>query len=234
MITTRCSPVRSVVVIPSIGCSDKLAAVVRAALSSHAQEVVVIENQAGDRHVPTAEDRLRDAELKDRVTYVRSPEIGLYAAWNAGLDVAKAGEDGPSVAVVLNDDIIITPWAIDALIEALDAHRTVAVVGADYEHHRLASPQLRYVSGTYRAHGVPGFAFACRADVCRVDEQFEWWGGDDDLVFSARQAGWRCAVLMGAHVDHPVPETSAARFPELGAAKDRDRERLKAKWGETW
>ena len=228
---------RRVVVIPSIGCSVRLNGVVRSALASGADEVAVLENQDGHRHSPSALNMLVDDGLLAEVRYERLPKLGLYAIWNRGISLARNDRPGPAIAVILNDDIEIPAGTIRALMEALEDDQRIGVLGADYATPHLdpvEDPVVSYVRGTYRHGGIGGFAFACRADVCHVDEQFEWWGGDDDLVNTAVQAGYRTGVLLGAPVRHPEPETSAVKFPELSAAKDRDRERLRAKWGETW
>lgn len=228
---------RSVVVIPSIGCSARLSGVVRAGLASGADEVAVLENQDGSRHDPTALMRLHDDDMLKQTRYERLPGLGLYAIWNRGMAIAQNDKPGPAIAVILNDDIEIPSGTIRLLINTLKANPSIAVLGADYKTPHLDpldEPTINYCRGTYRSGGIGGFAFACRADLCRVDEQFEWWGGDDDLVNSAVQAGFRTAVLLGAPVRHPEPETSAVKFPELNEAKDRDRARMLAKWGETW
>lgn len=226
----------SVVVIPSIGASPRLEGVVLAAMSSAADMVVVLENQSfnGDRHAPSAGHQLSKL-ISGKLVYQSKPGRSLYGMWNDGM--AMAFDTPTQVAVILNDDVEIPVGTINLLIEHIQRSPRLAVLGADYMTPHLdpiPNPSLRYVSGTYRHGGIGGFAFACRSDVCSVDEQFEWWGGDDDLVKSAIQRGYQAAILEGAPVRHPAPETSASLFPELSAAKDRDRQRMQDKWSDPW
>lgn len=225
----------SVVVIPSIGASSRLKGVVLAACGSMADEVMIIENQSilGDRHKPTVRDELCYAHRN--LMIINVPGLSLHGVWNLGLKRARSSEF--CAAVLLNDDVEITSMAINMLIEALMEHDDYAVVGANYDTRFLnpdRSKPIRQVFGTYRHHGIGGFAFACRADRCHVDEQFEWWGGDDDIVKQAMADGWKIGLHEGAPVLHPEPETTAILFPELLAAKDRDRERMRVKWNDPW
>lgn len=228
-----------IVVIPSIGISRRLYGVVAAALASEAEMTLVIENQTvdGEKHKPTAREQMfeRYGSCEPKLTLIGAPSKSLYGVWNMGLDYARMSQD--PIAVILNDDVEITSTAINLLGEALRQRDEYAVIGANY-FTRFLDPvpeaDIREVNGTYRKGGIGGFAFACRADRCRVDEEFEWWGGDDDLVNQAMQAYWKIGIHEGAPVRHPEPETSAIHFPELLAAKDRDRIRMRAKWGESW
>lgn len=230
------------VIIPSIGCSSLLPGVVRSACRSKATHVLVMENQDkhNPRHIPTADDILRHPSAQAhslQYWHVWDPRASLYDMWNKGMEFATDKiRDG--VAVILNDDIEISADTINGLIDTIKMGGWAAL-GADYRAFPGAQPPSLYnprsVRGSFRHGGIGGFAFAVNANFgFRVDTQFEWWGGDDDLFAQMMQAGYRIGLLDGAWVSHPHPETSAIQFPELGAAKDRDRERYLAKWGESW
>jgi hypothetical protein len=232
--------VSTVVVIPSIGCSDRLEAVIRAAQHSIADEVFVIENQlvAAPRWMPTAWHRINVMESrKEHFFYRNEPELSLYGVWNQAMAIARYDGGECPIAVILNDDIEIPTGSINLMIEALRKFPDYAVVGGDWQTTNLDPVEgapLAQSYGSMRTGGVPGWAFACRADRCKVDEQFEWWAGDDDLLHQAMEDGWRIGVQLGAPVRHPEPETSASKFPHLDAAKDRDRLRLVEKWNDSW
>jgi hypothetical protein len=110
----------------------------------------------------------------------------------------------------------------------------IVLVGLDVD--RLPYHRLRDVPGSFREHGVPGFAYLNRvAAGYRYDDKFVWWGGDDDLVWTVLRDGRRAVVAEGCWVIHPVGgNTTGRHYPELGVAIGGDRERLLAKWGKAW
>lgn len=209
--------------IPTIGRSTLLPALVERLHASDVEAVHVAANR------PDADPSWLTAGA-DLHSFVLG--LGLYEVWNLG--IAWGAEAGFDLLCVLNDDIDLHPGAVAILAGLVEARPDVWLAG--FDHLCFAGPaQLHEVTGTYRDGGIGGFAFTVRPQLVPfVDTSFEWWGGDDDLVFATRQAGGVCALALGAHVGHPQPETSAQHYPELLAAKDRDRDRLVAKWGTSW
>ena len=62
---------------------------------------------------------------------------------------------------------------------------------------------LRQVHGTYRRHGVGGFAWVCDPHkVVLVPDDFVWWYGDDHIVLSAERDGHFVGIATHAHVEH--------------------------------
>ena len=174
-----------------------------------------------------------------RLHYRPCHGTSLYGVWNRALaDTATLDGERP-VCVLLNDDVVVARGTLSGVAREMWARPNAAVIGLDYDPRRpdvvTGEVRCRPVDGTYRRGGVGGFAFAVDASKpVRVDEQFEWWGGDDDLVLTALTLGYGVFVAEGLPVRHPHAETSAIHFPELGPAKDRDRLRLRSKWGQSW
>lgn len=210
-------------VIPTIGEAPQLPTLVGRLLGEGVSKVLLIANAEPPwgPHLPRSG--------KDVVVLQHGGTI--YDSWNLGLDIAQA--DG-SPALVLNDDAELAPGAAGKVLGTFDADDRLAVVGFDPycrpEPARVAPYQM--VSGSYRHGGVPGFAFAARPELCaRVDPQFEWWYGDDDLFFATEAAGGRLAVRLGACVGHQA-ETTAVNHPWTLEARARDAERFRGKWGD--
>jgi hypothetical protein len=133
---------------------------------------------------------------------------------------------------VLNDDVTLDPVAIYNVAAALHAS-TYAIMGYDHRGRPPGGPVT--VHGSYRKHGVPGFAFAVKPDYCaRVHEGFTWWGGDDDLFNRTESLGEELAVLPGARVEHPQPSLSSHRYPLTEPWHDSDRALMMQLWGEAW
>lgn len=156
----------------------------------------------------------------------------IYAGWNFGIRYARANDVGGWVAL-LNDDLELAPGALVAAARYIDDDPTVAVVGLDYRSDAPEAPTgLRKVSGTFRHDGVHGCALLVDANKVReVDEDFEWWYGDDDLVFKAEQDGWSVALAEGCRVTHQG-EATAVKREWTHMAKIRDRQRFIEKWGD--
>lgn len=224
------------VLIPSIGHSDMLSALLQTLHWDPAvEQVFVVDNQHNPVELAAWTRNLPDL---NRVSYHSAPGATLYKVWNAGMEASASVGDG--WLVILNDDVWLPNNAISAVAQFVQRNPAALLVGFDWrtrDPRLLASPIATVAVGTIRRGGIPGFGFAIqtRAGV-RVDEQFEWWGGDDDLVYSMRQQYGDRSVLLanGIPIQHPHPETSAVHYEHLGAAKDRDRQRLFDKWGETW
>jgi GT2 family glycosyltransferase len=156
----------------------------------------------------------------------------IYQEWNEAMDAAVI--HGRSLLLVLNDDVILTADSVRTIVDLMTADPAWTIVGFDHLHTDGPS-RITATSGTFRDGGVPGFAFAVRPDRCpRVDERFRWWGGDDDLVWTAEAAGQQVGRAVGAAVDHPHPSLSAHQRPEVLDWIDQDRALLASKWGRTW
>jgi len=202
----------------------------------HADETVfplIDELVAEDVKVTLVDNRgtFNTDELDDQVLYAQVFG-GVYQAWNLGIEIAL--QHDADWCCVLNDDIVLEPYGPHRIAEMLKDRPDVWIAGFDYERHKFE--KLREVEGTYRQHGVGGFAFMIRPEVgLRYDTRFNWWGGDDDLVWTCLERGGKAVVVEGVHVQHPDGgNTSGRHYPDLIAGIAADRELLLEKHGKCW
>jgi hypothetical protein len=93
---------------------------------------------------------------------------------------------------------------------------------------------LTPTKGTYQHGGMCGWAFMLRgeAPIPPVDEQFEWWYGDDDLVRNITTRGKKVCRVNGLGLNHVNEATANNGDNEwTHGAKSRDSKRFKEKWG---
>jgi len=165
------------------------------------------------------------------VTVVQvDPADGIHVWWNLGL------ERGGDVAL-LNDDIVLGPGFLAALFAGL-GQPGVALVSGNYDG-RKGAPYVdvneicaaRY-DGT---GGMAGFAFAVSGDWLaesgyRFPTDMKWWFGDNDVLVSALQSGWRCVIATDAHCLHDEHGGTDWTLPQYAAPLAADREAFMAKW----
>jgi hypothetical protein len=94
--------------------------------------------------------------------------------WNLGIDyVTKTMPDAP--ILVLNDDLGMSVEMINELLDELKDNDLIW--SRNY--------------GPYIYSPFSGACFGLRAGSIRLDEEFVWWHGDDDLYHRANEAGLR-------------------------------------------
>jgi len=161
----------------------------------------------------------------------------LSRMWLAAQHEATAV--GATHLVCLNDDITLTAERGHPVGEWVANHDAcnLGLSCPSYLTPHVPPDTHRMVFGTYRDAGLAGFAWCLTlAGAPEIDEQFEWWGGDDDLVWSqATTDPPRAVGIIGAtRVAHPCAETTAHTVAWTHTARNDDRARLHAKWGRTW
>lgn len=169
----------------------------------------------------------------DVVTYGETvPNISTM--WNLGLDTIAylaetAGFGDRYDVAVLNDDVETPPGWFDRVTGMM--HRTGAVAGSGDQFNRLRAPIVRTKLGPVeRMERMSGFAFILDGTAhLTLDEQFQWWYGDDDLEWRARLAGG-VVIVPRASVTHRYPNKSTVGV--LAAIAGQDRERFHVKWGQ--
>lgn len=178
--------------------------------------------------------------------FIRPKNISRW--WNTGLGMAMyharhtLGASAWNV-LVMNDDVIACPHLVKILTQAL-RHRTIE--GQYSEALRSQVPIIAYPDNFpgfgrfvfHRTAGpvdlttrMSGWCFMLRGETeITADEQFEWFYGDDDLDWRAREMGGAVMVPHCA-VEHLYPNEETARRVELTARTHVDRELFLAKWG---
>jgi hypothetical protein len=161
------------------------------------------------------------------------PNISRW--WNLGLDAVHDVQkwiDADYVVAVLNDDLKIPSGFVQSLADTIKNTGAAAVYPDQHRHfitgkphvliHTVAEPVSLYTR-------MCGYAFALRGSAnLRADETLQWWYGDDDLDWRARQAGG--SVLVGGlQVEHLCPnQTTVGALAEQAG---RDRQTFIDKWG---
>lgn len=133
--------------------------------------------------------------------------ICIQRWWNEGIRHAQA--NGATHALVVNDDIVLTPESLPAMLDAMAGTDAVLC---------WAHPAWDSMTGWC-------WLLDLASDV-RPDEQFRWFFGDNDL---ARQAGTRIA-RADAGVLHMHPTETTAASAELRALAERDQVLYRQKW----
>lgn len=198
------------------------------------QEILLFDNGSREESLDEIDVFLGGRDI----TLLSRPDAGIYQMWNEGRAIARerAGGEAHNV-LVLNNDITIPPAFIRTLVVYLRSDPDTWIVYPDYSR-RIAegvAPDLsmRPTQGTYQHGGMSGWAFMLKGEVPleNVDEQFEWWYGDDDLVRQATSKGKMVCRVVGLPLDH-INEATANNGDNAWThgAKDRDTQRFRAKW----
>lgn len=213
-----------------------------AAIGPQVDMVVVIDN-ASDPAVRL--DALPAGDRKAVVLRVLTQPPNLSELWRAGMarclpDWSEANRlkaiREPVVADVLPpfwvaflcDDAPPPPGWFDVVVEAMVS--TGAVAGATSPWPFGGPPRIKTTPDRDLMGRMPGWAFILdgRSPVL-PDERFQWWWGDTDIDWQARQHGGM--VLVGTHtVPNREPDHWTAVKPELGARCGLDRLAFEEKW----
>lgn len=164
--------------------------------------------------------------FEGRARVVEHPERNISAIWNAGLDLIAAEQPGPHNVAILNNDLNVPPGFLSGLANGLRARPDHLIAYPDHER--------RLPAGLCDPGGrMSGYAFMLRGEAgLRLDPQFVWWYGDDDLARRARQQG-RVVCVGGLHLNHLAANQSTQADLMLQATTNRDRARFEAKWNVT-
>jgi GT2 family glycosyltransferase len=205
-------------------------------------EVIVVDNVSQDGSA----DAIRRA-FPDVQVIAREQRAGYGANHNAALAVARGRH-----ALLLNDDALIQPGAIDLLSAALDADPRAAVAAPSVRTRAGAPeptlwprPSLRLdVLGALRrqappvAHGddigwATGCALMVRTDAVRAvggfDEAFFMYSEEIDLCTRLLDAGDRIASVPAALVVHDGQASTGLESPERAIEMARSRRRYWSK-----
>jgi len=204
-------------------------------------QLLLYDNGSTPQTADQIAERLEWLGLDHKAEVVASPERNLTEMWNDGWARAldAAGERHCDLAI-FNNDLRIPDGFLIELRRALRSDEKLWAICPDW-HRRVAEgtaiTAVRSVRGTMRHGGMCGWAFVVKAEarhhgLAPIDEQFEWWCGDDDLAFAIEAAGYQVGLLQGLPLDHVGggSQTFDSRH-EIKPVAHADLERCQKKWG---
>ncbi len=147
-----------------------------------------------------------------RIQVIDMEGESIYRMWNFGWRTAKVV--GVDNVFILNDDAYILPGTHNILDKILHSNPAYGAVCPDYlraTSEGFGEIAPIEVQGTYGQGGLAGFAFMLRANlenVPYIDENLQWWYGDDDLVKNIEGANYKLVRVAGVPVDHLPGQSS--------------------------
>lgn len=235
-------------VVPTLEAGDALADCLRSLeiQTFDRFEVTVVDNSGTHcvTHSPThcathsAAQDFRNARVR---VISNDRNVGFGAAINQGIRASEA----PYIAT-LNDDAVADPCWLEALVNAAEARREVGMCASEVrlEGGALDSAGMLVAidgSSKQRGHGEPPEKFiASRDALCPsgsaalyrramldqiglFDEAFFLYCEDTDLGLRARWAGWACAYVPGAIVEHRYSQSAGRASPLKAYFVERNR-----------
>lgn len=172
-----------------------------------------------------------------RVLGVEADEENIHEMWNHGLMYARE-EYGRACVLILNNDLEIGPNFGLQLRKALYSDWDIMAVSPNYDG-RPGSDLIHVqdiCAGRYDGTGgLAGFAFAVRAEWdYRFPPELQWWFGDNDLVTSINQRGYKAMIDPKVSVVHlDGGGQTGGDWSSLSEAIRSDREFFMKKWGIT-
>lgn len=223
------------VTIPTIGYSPYLIPLVNELERDRAIDQILLTVNL-QKHVDPVRDFFRFGEPTIEVVETWPQGKSLYHGWNTSIELACKEN---AWLAVLNDDIrLLTPNAISHVAGLLASHPSYAIVGLDWsetpESADSGARPLRQVHGSYRHHGVGGWAWVCDPHkIVQVPDDIVWWYGDDHIFLSAEKDGHKLGIANHAHVEHYNEFTaSSAEQDWTQTAKITDHEAFRRIWPE--
>lgn len=194
-------------------------------------EMVIILDNASD---PPVDHRFLHASgWRTAVVKVPDQPPNLSKLWRLGITLITGlliGQDNKHDAhiAMLCDDAPPPAGWYEAVVEAMRS--TGAAIGASSPWGWSGPPRIQTAPGGNIAERMPGHAWILDpSSSVRPDEQFEWWWGDTDIDFRARQNGGM--VMIGTHPVHNIHPNEFSNRPEQQAQTGRDTDRFVARWG---
>lgn len=165
-------------------------------------------------------------------------QVPLAAAWNAGAQ--RAFEDGADYVLISNDDVMLAPFAIDALVSELERlkHDQVVLVSANNIIGQLGSPHeiLTYERPSEPAMIADHPNYSCFLvgrrffdQVGTFDERFTpAWCEDNDSHYRIHLLGYRAICTTAAPSVH-IGGVTTSKLPM--ADSGRSQAYYVEKWG---
>ena len=206
-------------------------------------EILVVDNGSHDGSVETLRARYPGIPL-----IVHEENRGFVGGNNAGL--RRAREEGYAHVLLLNNDTVVDPLALDALVRTARENVDAGLVGAKIYYHvppdrlwfagGILHPRTAAVShrgmnepdtGLYDVAGTCDFVTGCclliRRDVLEkvglLDDDFFAYYEDCDYALRAREAGFRVYYQPAAKLWHKVSSTARWDSPVYHYYTSRNR-----------
>ena len=223
------------VVVPTLGADDALAGCLRALESQTFErfEVVVVDNSGAGRV----------QSCGGRVRVIANPRnVGFGSAINQAIRASTT----PYIAAI-NDDAVAEPCWLERLVCAAEARPRAGMFASEVrlaDSGGLDSAGMLIAadgSSRQRGHGEPPAKYAKAEDVLcpsgsaalyrrkmldeigLFDESFFLYCEDTDLGLRARRAGWECAYVPGAVVEHRYSHSAGRASPLKAYYVERNR-----------
>ena len=177
---------------------------------------VVVDNGSADDSVARIRERFPEIPLIET-----GKNLGEPSGNNVG--IRRALDEGADYIWVLNNDTIVDPGALGAMVRVAEAHPAVGAVGSVLYY--MSEPERvqawgggrvlmwwgtsRYLKGPASKgslHYITGACLLLRSRTLRevglLDERFFLYWVDVELGFRLRKAGWSLAVAEDSRVWH--------------------------------
>lgn len=171
------------------------------------------------------------AREDERVELLDVPDIGIYEIWNDALSRASKLD---AHLCLLNNDLDLPEGFVANLSKAAeDAPDDVWAVYPDANADENRPTGLTRTHGTKRHGGLTGHAFMIRGqaltELNRIETEYRWWCGDDELVAMIEETGHVAARVDGLPCQH-LNEATAQSHAWTHEAKAADLERFRERW----
>lgn len=190
--------------------------------------VAVVDNGSGDDSVDKIKHEYSDLELIENPT-----NVGFARGCNCGIKRAMAIE--ADYVWLLNNDTIVDPNALSAMVNLAEEDVSVAAVGASVysmkephvlqvwgggqinswlgrSAHRLIPGPIEYITGASMLLRVSALH-----DVGLLDERYFMYWEETDLCFRLRKHGWKVAVSADSRVYHKESASLGGASPQKDA-----------------
>ncbi len=219
--------------VPTLAADDALAECLRSLASQTFEsiEVIVVDNSGASR-----------AQAKNARVIANDRNVGFGAAINQAIRASQS----PYIAC-LNDDAAADPHWIERLVSAAEARPNCGMFASEVrlaDSEKLDSAGMLIAadaSSRQRGHGEDPEKYAGEHDallpsgsaamyrramldeIGLFDESFFLYCEDTDLGLRARWAGWECAYVAGAIVQHRYSHSAGRATPLKAYYVERNR-----------
>lgn len=170
----------------------------------------------------------------------------FHRMWNDGVERALALTGGRCNIAILNNDVAMSPRALDTLGLALRSYDDLVIVSPNYDYREFEGsiqPVRGICAGRYDGTGgMAGFAFMVKGEwfqttdpktgrPWRFPEEYTLFFGDSDLALSVEAAGGSIGIVKDVACQHLNGGGNTPRPGDEGVIMKMDGEKFKARWG---